>query len=87
MKTTNRLKQVINILFTNEISEILEYAKYIGMDPNEDAEIFYIAKEALKAPLPSPWKPCRRRGVDELFYVNMETGETMFEHPCDEYYK
>jgi hypothetical protein len=28
------------------------------MDPYEDREFFYIAREGLKAPLPNPWKPC-----------------------------
>jgi len=39
--------------------EILEYAKWLGMDPEKDADLFYIAKEGLKAPLPEPWKPCK----------------------------
>jgi len=29
------------------------------MDPEKDADLFYIAKEGLKAPLPEPWKPCK----------------------------
>lgn len=37
--------------------EILEYAKYIGMDPEQDQELFWIARESLKAPLPNEWKP------------------------------
>lgn len=32
--------------------EIEEYARYLGMDMDEDKELFYIAKEGLKAPLP-----------------------------------
>lgn len=39
--------------------EIVEYAKYLGMDVNKDKTYFYIAKEGLKAPLPSSWKPCK----------------------------
>lgn len=41
------------------------------MDPENEPELLFIVKDALKARLPEPWKPCRRRGVDELFYVNM----------------
>ncbi len=33
--------------------EILEYARFLGMDPVEDKKYFYIAEEGLKAPLPS----------------------------------
>ena len=39
--------------------EIEEYARYLGMDMVKDRELFYIAKEGLKAPLPGPWKPCK----------------------------
>ncbi len=40
------------------IIEILDYAKFLGMDPYEDRDLFYIAREGLKAPLPHPWRPC-----------------------------
>lgn len=39
--------------------EILEYAKCLGMDPDRDHELFWIAREGLKAPLPENWKPCQ----------------------------
>jgi hypothetical protein len=29
------------------------------MNMDEDSKLFYIAKEGLKAPLPSNWKPCK----------------------------
>lgn len=49
--------------------EIEEYAKYLGMDLNDDKDLFYIAKEGLKAPLPNPWKPCRSPG-ESIYYYN-----------------
>ena len=66
--------------------EILEYATYLGIDVNKDSDLLYIAKEGLKAPLPDPWKPCRTSG-GEIYYFNFETGESIWEHPCDEYYR
>lgn len=36
--------------------EIEEYAKILGMDPNEDSEFLFIAKQGLNEPLPEPWK-------------------------------
>lgn len=48
----------------------------------EDKKYLYIAKEGLKAPLPDPWKPCKA-GEDEIYYFNFETGESVWEHPCD----
>lgn len=52
--------------------EIVEYAKYLGMDMHHDKDLFYIAKEGLKAPLPGPWKPCKSPD-GEIYYYNFET--------------
>ena len=42
--------------------EVEEYARFLGMDIHEDPDLFYIAKEGLKAPLPQSWKPCKSPG-------------------------
>jgi centrosomal protein CEP164 len=68
------------------IEEIEEYAKYLGMDMHEDRDLFYIAKEGLKAPLPDQWKPCRSPGGN-IYYFNFETKQLQKDHPCDDYYK
>lgn len=39
--------------------EVVEYAEFLGMDIEADADLLWIAKEGLKAPLPSEWKPCK----------------------------
>ena len=54
------------------IEEIEEYAKYLGMDMQQDRDLFYIAKEGLKAPLPDQWKPCKSPGGN-IYYFNFET--------------
>lgn len=56
------------------------------MDPAEDKELLYIAREGLKAPLPKSWKPIRTR-EGEIYYYNFDTQQSQWEHPCDEYYK
>jgi len=68
--------------------EIQEYADFLGMDTakKEDRDLLWIAEEGLKAPLPSDWKPCKAEDAD-IYYFNFETGESRWEHPCDEYYK
>lgn len=66
--------------------EIHEYAKYLGMDPKKDKDYLYIAKEGLKAPLPEKWKPYKNRKGD-IYYINVETKQIVYEHPCDEYYR
>jgi hypothetical protein len=39
------------------VLEILEYANFIGIDPETETSLFWIARESLKAPLPQNWKP------------------------------
>lgn len=56
------------------------------MDLEEDEDLFYIAKEGLKAPLPPPWKPKQNKN-GEIYYYNSETRQSTWEHPCDQYYK
>ena len=53
------LEEEIDPNYVPTEDEILEYAKWLGMDPEQDKDLFYIAKEGLKAPLPKDWKPCK----------------------------
>jgi len=64
--------------------EIDEYADWLGMDKETEADLRWIAKEALQALLPGPWQPCE--AGDEVFYFNSETGQSVWEHPCDQHY-
>ncbi|CAD7936134.1 unnamed protein product [Amoebophrya sp. A120] len=66
--------------------EIAEYAAWLGMDLEKDKDLLWIAKEGLKAPLPNPWKPCQTQ-EGEIFYFNFETGDSVWDHPCDEHYR
>ena len=66
--------------------ELFEYAKFLGMAFPEDEEFLYIAREGLKAPLPEPWKPCQTKTGD-IYFFNFDSGESVWEHPCDTYYK
>eukprot|EP01138_Halocafeteria_seosinensis_P004071 gb/GECG01004163.1/.p1 GENE.gb/GECG01004163.1/~~gb/GECG01004163.1/.p1 ORF type:complete len:1427 (+),score=279.57 gb/GECG01004163.1/:1-4281(+) len=67
--------------------EVIEYAKWLGFDLPSDDDLLYIAREGLKAPLPNEWKPCKTTDTEEIYYFNFETGESTWDHPCDEYYK
>ena len=66
--------------------EIEEYARFLGMDIHEDRELFYIAKEGLKAPLPRSWRPCRSPG-GTVWYYNFQTKTRQQAHPCDDHYR
>lgn len=66
--------------------EIDEYAEWLGMDLQKDQDLFWIARTGLKAPLPKPWKPCQSED-SEIFYFNSVTGESVWDHPCDDHYR
>ena len=66
--------------------EILEYAGWLGMNLEKEKDLLWIASEGLKAPLPEDWKPCRSPEGD-IYYFNFSTGESVWDHPCDEYYR
>lgn len=68
-------------------TEIEEYAKWLGMDIVADKELFWIAREGLKAPLPKDWKPCKTQDTEEIYYFNFTTGDSTWDHPCDGYYR
>jgi hypothetical protein len=56
------------------------------MDPEADEKHFSIAQESLQAELPEPWQ----QGISEEgdpYHFNEETGESMWEHPMDEFYR
>jgi len=67
--------------------ELQEYAEWLGMDIEEDKDLMWIARAGLKAPLPHPWKPCQTAEDGEIFYFNFETGESVWDHPCDDYHR
>eukprot|EP00105_Crassostrea_gigas_P001099 XP_011413124.1 PREDICTED: uncharacterized protein LOC105317981 isoform X1 [Crassostrea gigas] len=66
--------------------EVCEYAQIIGIDPKTEPHLIYIAREGICAPLPDHWKPCKD-SQGEIYYFNFDTGETIWDHPCDELYR
>lgn len=50
-------KNVNNKLIFLLIPEVYEYAQIIGLDPNVEPHLMWIAKEGINAPLPENWKP------------------------------
>ncbi|XP_033126044.1 centrosomal protein of 164 kDa-like [Anneissia japonica] len=66
--------------------EIREYASVIGINPDEDPELMWIAREGIIAPLPEDWKPCQDTNGD-IYYFNFTTGDSVWDHPCDEFYR
>ena len=81
--------RLANMIFLNFdlFLEILEYAlDILEIDPDAEPELLWIAKEGLKATLPPEWKPCQDLNGD-LYYFNFTSGESSWDHPCDEFYR
>ncbi|XP_070534943.1 centrosomal protein of 164 kDa-like [Ptychodera flava] len=68
--------------------EIREYAQVIGIEVDREPHLMWIAREGINAPLPQDWKPCQdQSGSGDIYYFNFASGESMWDHPCDEYYR
>ena len=62
------------------------YAEYLGMDPKEDADLLWIAEEALTSVEPEGWIE-KMDPNGQPFYYNVSTGQSSRQHPLDEHYK
>ncbi|RLN91215.1 hypothetical protein BBJ28_00018105 [Nothophytophthora sp. Chile5] len=67
--------------------EVLEYATWLGMDLEVERDLFWIAREGLKASQFLNWKPCKTTDTEEIYYFNFATGQSTWDHPCDEFYR
>ncbi|KAG0572544.1 hypothetical protein KC19_VG104200 [Ceratodon purpureus] len=79
------LEEEIDDKFEPSEEELMEYVRWLGMSLPEDQDLVWIAREGLKAPLPAYWKPWT--DDDEIYYFNFMSGDSVWEHPCDEYYR
>jgi len=51
--------------------ELYEFADFLGIDIENDQQYIYLAREALKTPLPHNWKIYRNRH-HQIYYLNEE---------------
>ena len=65
---------------------VLEYAVYLGMDPEVDGELLWIAEQALRAPVPVGWEEMMDPFGD-LYFFNETTSQSTRQHPMDGYYQ
>lgn len=67
--------------------EIKEYATdVLGLSLGTDSDLLWIARQGIKQPLPPEWKPIQDVSGD-IYYFNFENGQSMWDHPCDEFYR
>ncbi|XP_020282678.1 centrosomal protein of 164 kDa isoform X2 [Pseudomyrmex gracilis] len=70
---------------TNE--ELLDYAKRLGINPDEEPHLLDLAREGLMAALPKGWSPCYHESSGSYYYFQASTGTTTWEHPLDAIYR
>lgn len=68
-------------------AELLDYAKRLGIDPDEEPHLLDLAREGLMAALPKGWSPCFHEASGAWYYYQTSTGYTSWEHPLDEIYR
>ncbi|EQC28566.1 hypothetical protein SDRG_13644 [Saprolegnia diclina VS20] len=63
-----------------------EHARTLGLDPIQEAQYLWIVEEALTAPLPDDWE---QGETDDgtIYYFNVNSEESIWEHPMDGHYK
>jgi hypothetical protein len=66
--------------------EIAEFARYLGMDPALDANLLWIAEEALCSPLPENWEEAVRKDGTP-YYFNKKENKSTNKHPLEDFYR
>ena len=79
------VKELVNLKDYTD-AEVREHAAWLGMNPDIDTDLLYLAREALHTPLTDGWKPCRDADGN-LFFFNFETGQSSWDHPADATYR
>ena len=59
---------------------MVEYAVYLGLDPQAEGHLLWIAEEGLRAALPAGWTE-HLDSDGTPFFCCAATGETTWEHP------
>lgn len=66
--------------------ELIAYARYLGIDPVLDADLLWIADEALTAPLPAEWTE-HHDSAERIFYYNTQTHASSWTHPLEQLHR
>ncbi|VDD83621.1 unnamed protein product [Mesocestoides corti] len=66
--------------------EVELYAASIGINPKENPELLYIAREGVTARVPEGWTILQNRN-GQIFYQQNSSGICVWQHPLDSYYR
>lgn len=85
----DRLKSsglLLRLGLQNKPDELLSYARYLGMDPQRDWQLLWIADEALGTPAPPGWVQ-QLDPTGGTFFQNVVTADVSLQHPCDYHFQ
>ncbi|CAK0876822.1 unnamed protein product, partial [Prorocentrum cordatum] len=74
------LRQAEDVGITGQ--DVIDYALFLGLDPEADAELMHLAREGLEASNACGWKAYHDQ-EGKLFYFNFKTGVSSWDHPAD----
>uniref|UniRef100_A0A8C4V5D4 Centrosomal protein of 164 kDa n=1 Tax=Falco tinnunculus TaxID=100819 RepID=A0A8C4V5D4_FALTI len=80
------LEENFDEMYIPSNQEIQDFAREIGIDPEKEPELIWLAREGIVAPLPPEWKPCQDTTGD-IYYFNFANGQSTWDHPCDGHYR
>jgi len=69
-----------------DASQIIDYAKYIGVDPLKEPWLLKVAEEGLLAALPDGWSEHEDQDGN-IFYFCADSNQSTWTHPLDNFYK
>lgn len=64
-----------------------EHARRLGIDPERERDFLWLARESLVAPLPDGWFHATASESGAPYYYNEHTGESRWDHPCDDQFR
>ncbi len=65
--------------------DVVAHAKYLGMDPEQESHLLWIAEAAMNAALPEGWSE-HQDELGHVYFYNDATHESSWTHPTDAYY-
>ena len=76
---------------THIVQDVVRHGVYLGLDPQTDGDLLWIAEEAIAAPLPAGWH-CDMTGAEHeyphtMYYWNDTEPGTQWHHPLDQFYR
>ena len=86
LTAARRMKTAAGCAQGSTMKAVHAFAQYLGMDPSEDGHLLWVAVEAMTSPLPDHWSEYKT-DAGQVYYYNMRTRISQWEHPLDDYHR